>query len=232
MKLKIHQGKKAIWLAEQCKMGNVEAMKGMSTLFRSRCSKSLAGLLDQYEADPVEENEAAISRYIKEHFHEENTARAYMMWLVRAALYGDAETEQKLGKWKYYKENAFLPYDMLAGRDRSYKRVWSSTFLSDVGFIDVPVHHEDCCIRYDREQRYFELMYVRDYEPPDDDGFGAEWEYDSYYFDEYFCRLSVNNESGLPEAIEEMDRKRMQYWENCRQWGFRRKKRRAIDEEK
>lgn len=230
--MKIRQGKRAIWLAEHCKMGDVEAMKKMSSLFRSRCSRSLAGLLDQYEADPVEENAAAIRRYINEHFHEENTARAYMMWLVRAALYGDAEAEQKLESWTYYKKDAFLPYDMLSGRDRSYKRVWASTFLSDVGFIDVPAHHEDCCIRYDKERRYFELMYVRDYEPPDEDGFGAEWEYDSYYFDEYFCRLFVDNESGLPEAIEEMDRKRLQYWANSRRRVFRRKKRRTTDEGK
>lgn len=228
--MNIFQDKKAICLAEQCKMGDVEAMKGMSSLFRNRCSDSLTRLLDQYEADPVAENETAISRYIKEHFHEENTARAYMMWLVRAALYGDAGAEQKLENWTYYKENAFLPYDMLTGRDRSYKKIWASSFLSDIGFIDVPAHHEDCSIKYNKEQRYFDLMYVADYEPPDEEGFGAEWEYDNYYFDEYFCRLSVNDESEVPGAVEEMDKKRLQYRKNRKRRFFGKRKWRGFDE--
>lgn len=47
----------------------------------------------------------------------------------------------------------------------------------------------DCRLLYDVDKRIFDLLYFSDYEPPDEDGFGTEYEYDDIYFDEFFCRL-------------------------------------------
>lgn len=209
----IYADRRVVKLAGQCKMGDVGAMKEMAVFFRERCTPDLIRLLDQYEENPVKETEEAIDAHIKVHFHEENTVKAYMMWLVRAAIYGDTESEKKLEAWPFYKKRAFLPYDMLAGKTESCRNIWASSFLSKIGLIDVPAGYEDCGIQFMKEQRYFDFYYVSDYEPPDDDGFGAEWEYGHIYFDEYFCRLRVKNTREIPEAVRRMDKRRQQYRE-------------------
>lgn len=66
---------------------------------------------------------------------------------------------------------------------------WSSSSLYEIGFIDVPVDYEECKLSYNIDERYYDLRYVSFYSPPDEYGFGSEWEYDNVYFDEFFRRL-------------------------------------------
>ncbi len=207
----IYADGRIVKLAMQCKLGDVEAMKRMAVFFRQRCTPELIRLLDRYEENPVKENEDAIDAHVKMHYHEENTVKAYMMWLVRASLYGDAESERKLEAWPFYKKRSFLPYDMLSGKNGTVMNIWASSFLSKIGFIGVPGGYEDCGLQFHKEQGYFDFYYVSDYEPPDEDGFGAEWEYGHIYFDEYFCRLRVKDKSEIPEAIRKMDGRRLRY---------------------
>lgn len=63
---------------------------------------------------------------------------------------------------------------------------WNSGELYDMGFIDVPREYTDCTLRYDADKKIFMLLYVSDYEPPDEDGFGAEYDIDRICFDEFF----------------------------------------------
>lgn len=179
----------AVRLAVRCKKGNVSAMRAMAENFRSRCTPPLAALLDCYEADPVPENEEKIRDYLKNYFQEESAAKAYMMWLVRATLYGDKEVAGQLERWPFYKKFAYIPYDMMIGNGNFHIKFWSSNKLREIGFIDVPRNRKECSLSYDINGKYFSLCYVSSYEPPDETGFGAEWEYSDIYFDEFFRRL-------------------------------------------
>lgn len=194
----IYEDPSIVKLAEQCKNGDVVAMKGMSAFFRSRCKPSLAELLDQYEANPNGENEQAVQKYLNRNFHEMNIAKAYMMWMVRAALYGDEAAANQIERWPFYKWYAFIPYKMMIGKDRSWMNIWASNFLYQVGLIDFPSHYEDCGIEYDPQRKCYIFSYVSNYIPPDEEGFGAEWEYTDIYFDEFFRRLP-----GKPEYPQE-----------------------------
>ena len=117
-------------------------------------------------------------------------AKAYMMWVVRAALYGSGDAAELIEKCSLYKKLAYIPYDMFTGKSKDYISIWKSTVLYEIGFIDVPQEYEECHLSFDADKRIYDLHYLSDYEPPDEYGFGAEWEYDDIYFDEFFCRLS------------------------------------------
>lgn len=191
----IYSDEATVQLAERCKKGDVPAMRLMADFLRSRCTPLLIELMDRYEADPVQENEIAIQDYLRRNSHEERTARGYMMWLVRAALYGNAEIYEQLEQWPFYKQFAYIPYDMMTGQGSHSINLWSGSFLYEIGFIDVPTDCEECRLSYNVDERYFDLRYVSFYEPPDEYGFGAEWEYDDVYFDEFFCRLPAKPQS-------------------------------------
>lgn len=185
----IYEDHNVVQLAGRCKEGYPSAMRLMADFFRSLCTSPLLELLDRYESDPTGDNEMAIKVYLKKKYHESKNAKAYMMWLVRAALYGDGEVSAQLEKWPFYKEFAFIPYDMMMGKRNSLIMFSNSSTLREMGFIDVPAGYEDCRLRYSVEKKYFDLCYVSFYDPPDEYGFGAEWEYSDIYFDEFFCRL-------------------------------------------
>ena len=191
----IYSDEVIVQLAERCKKGDVLAMRQMAVSFRSRCTPTLIELMDRYEADPVQENEAAIRSYLRENSHEKRAAEGYVTWLVRAALYGNAETLAQLEQWPFYRQFAYIPYDMMTREGSNSINLWASRSLYEIGFIDVPADFEDCRLSYNVNERYFDLRYVSYYEPPDEYGFGAEWEYDDVYFDEFFCRLPARPQS-------------------------------------
>lgn len=210
----IYDDSKVVELAEQCKMGDIVAMMDMAEFFRNRCTDPLVKLLDQYEAEPTGENEVLIEKHLKVYYHEENTAKAYMMWLVRAALYGNDEAAQMIERWPFYKKNAFLPYNMLAGRGNFSKKLWASNFLWKIGFIDMIRDCQDCGINFHFAEKYFDFWYVDSYCPADDDGYGAEWDYASIFYDEFFCRIPTRERNKIPEELKKLERKRQQYWDD------------------
>lgn len=66
---------------------------------------------------------------------------------------------------------------------------WDSDTLHDIGFIDVSEGYTDYRLLYDSDKKIFNLFYVSDYEPTDEDGVGAEYDYGIIYFDEFLRRL-------------------------------------------
>lgn len=186
-KKSIYKDHMAVRLAKACRNGDVSAMRKMAELLRRHCEAEMKELLDQYESDPTPEHASEVRR------KRTCMGEAYMMWLVRAALYGDTEADEKLDKYPIYKELAFIPYNMMFGEEKPHITFWNSSILYDIGFIDVPKGFTDCRLLYDADKRIFNLCYVSDYEPPDEDGFGAEWTYDNICFDEFFRRLPKEN---------------------------------------
>lgn len=179
----IYDAPRVVRLAEACKNGDASAMRKMAEVLRNHCEAETKELLARYEADPTPEHASAI--------YENQTCmgKGYMMWLVRAAFYKDAKAAEKLAKCPVYKELAFIPYGMMSGEEKPRITFWNSATLYDIGFIDVPQGYTDCSLLYDPNKKIYDLCYVSDYEPPDEDGFGAEWDYDDMYFDEFFRRV-------------------------------------------
>lgn len=177
---------KKIRLAEACKNGETMAMYEMAFMMRSQCNPEEIELLKRYEAEPSQENAEKIS--IRKNLSL--MAEAYMMWMVRAALYGYTDASELLEKCPLYKRLAYIPLDMIVENTGDFISIWNSNILYNMGFIDVPRDYTDCRLTYDADKKIYDLCYVSYYEPPDEDGFGAEWEYDDIYFDEFFRRLS------------------------------------------
>lgn len=175
-------------LAEACKNGDVAAMYKMAFVMRDHCKPEEIELLERYEDESSWEH----AEKIRIQKNLSRWAKAYMMWLIRAAVYGSSAAAELLEKCPLYKKLAFIPYDMIIKRNRQCINIWSSTFLYEIGFIDVPTGYTECQLLYDTERRIYDLCYVSDYEAPDEDGFGAEWEYEDIYFDEFFRYLPIN----------------------------------------
>lgn len=172
-------------LAEACKTGDATAMYKMAFVMLSYCKPEEIELLKRYEAEPSQEHAEKIST----RKNLSQMPEAYMMWLVRAALYGSTAAAELLEKCPIYKRLAYIPYDMITQKNNQSITFWDSTTLYEIGLTDVPKGCTDCRLHYDTEKRIYDLCYVSYYEPPDEDGFGAEWDYDDIYFNEFFCRL-------------------------------------------
>lgn len=191
----IYEDPMAVQLAEACKGGDASAMRKMAELVYRHCEAQMKRLLERYEADPTPKHAASVQK------NRTLMGEAYMMWLIRADLYGDAEVGEKLDKYPIYKELAFIPHDMMLGEKAHDISFWNSGTLHDIGFIDVPDGYTDCTLRYDADKKIFKLSYVSNYLPSDEDGFGAEYEYDYIFFDEFFCILP--EEAGNYQDSEE-----------------------------
>lgn len=215
-------------LAELCKMGDMIAMTDMAYLFRERCTESLRGLFDTYELKPVKENEDLINAYLKEHSDEVRLAEAYMMWLVRAALYGNEEAALQIGRCPYYKQKSYIPYTMLSGEGDSFIKFWDSDSLWEMGLIDMERGCTDCSLSINRRGGYFDFCYVAEYEPPDEYGFGAEWDYENIYYNEFFCRIPANSKEDISRQLLVLDAERETYWKNPAHDAANRKYRRRL----
>lgn len=183
----IYRDEQTASLARRCSSGDVRSMRDMAQFFRRRCTPPLICLLDRYESEPSAEHERELEEFLRYHFHEEVTAKAYMMWLLRASFYGDPEAQDMLKPWAYYRRKALIPESVLL--ENKSAEIWTSGFLRRAGLINVPDGYDECSLRFDRETRRYTLTYLSDYEPPDEDGYGAEWEYDDLFFDEFFNRV-------------------------------------------
>lgn len=185
-------------LAPMCQIGRVRAMRKMATLFFKHCKPSLRTALKQYESNPTISNEAAIKKLLKQE-EPENNANLYMMWLIRAAFYGDKELAQKIENWPFYKTAAYLPYEMLTGEKKIHLNISHGNCLRKAGFIGIPHRLDEGGLTFDSERGIYTLIYLKDFIPWDEDGFGAEWDYGELYFDAFFRRIRVKSEEQIPK---------------------------------
>ena len=196
-------------LAELCKLGDIVAMYDMAQFFYNLCNEEEQELIKNYEMNPCDTTEnklrEAMNYSKKDKFEPENNRLGYyMMWLVRAAMYGNEKAIELTEKCSCYKRKASIPYDFNFGK-------WStmdfsiSNFLSDGGFSDVPPAEHDCTL--ERYGKTYELTYLSYYDSADSDGYGSESEYDKVYYDEFFMKLNSGHE-------KENEKIREEYWKN------------------
>ena len=199
-------------MAELCKMGDIIAMIDMAHFFKDRCTEPLRNLLDAYESEPAGENEIRLMEYLR---YGGGPARAYMMWLVRAALYGNEEAQLLIDRCPYYKKKAFIPYNMLTGEGYPFIKFWGSDTLWEMGLVDMKRGYTDCSLRFDAKRGYFVFEYVSDYDPPDETGFGAEWDYENVYYNEFFCHIPTKSIDEIPKHLLILEKDREAYWQDA-----------------
>ena len=185
-------------LAPMCQMGSTSAMRNMARLFLKQCTPPLKMALAQYEDDPTISNETAIKNLLKQE-GPENSASLYMMWLIRAAFYGDKELAQKIENWPFYKTEAYLPYAMLTGEKKIHLNISHGNCLRKAGFIGIPHRLDKGGLTFDSERGVYTIVYLKGFIPWDEDGFGAEWDYGELYFDAFFRRIRVKSEDQIPK---------------------------------
>lgn len=220
----IYENRKIKKLADSCKMGDIVAMRDMAYFFRNCCEQSLQELLDLYESNPVQQNEEVIENYLETHAYESRKVTAYMMWLVRAAFYGNENINLLIGNCPYYQRKAHFPYSFYTNEALQSVEIWVS---QDIGLIDM-IKGEDNggYLTVCREKGCYKVHYLDSYEPPDETGFGAEWEYDDAYYDEFFCRIPTGDKAEISQKMPILEQERKAYWENPKNHASERKYRR------
>lgn len=210
----IYKEPKAARLAEQCKMGDTAAMLELAYFFRNRCTGPLQERLDKYEADPAREPTYWIGGLMSNNCSDKEAAGAYMMWLLRAAIYGNETAERMIERCPYYKKEAYIPW-----RIYTEKPNWNNCVnmaVSDElwrrGIMDMARKEKGCSLEFRREKGIFIFSYEDGYFPPDEEGFGAEWDYAEIYFDEFFSRIPAKGYWEIQEGLEALDRDREAYW--------------------
>ena len=194
-------------------MGDASAMYGMACLILKNLPSEPRDLILAYESDPSNETQSALWTYMDSHRTSYET-NYYMMWMIRAALYGNEKAAAVLEKCFIYKTLAFIPYKLYV-YDRASEPFWSSEMFYDAGFCDIIRKKEDCGLVIHKKLGYIEFYYVSYYEPPDEDGFGSETEYESVYYDEFFRRLPLRSNATADEilrALKKADVEREAYW--------------------
>lgn len=205
--------KKFISLAKRCAMGDIEAMYGLAEWFRYGFTRELKGLADAYEKTPDSSHLEELKEYLYGKPDEVKISlKAYMMWMVRAALYGHKEAGSIVERCAYYRDEAYLPLKVfLPGKNECIKYLSSKT-LYNLGFLDFDFNKTGCRLISLNEWGYYIFLYVSYYDPADDDGFGMEMEYDEIYFDEFFNRIPVEKESGIESELAKLRQAREKYW--------------------
>lgn len=122
------------------------------------------------------------------------------MWLVRAVLYGNEEAREILRLNPERASNTFLPIKNFIPGERMlwFSGAYSGAALTEIGFVDLPDLHGEYVLAGLSTERVVVLGIETGYDPPDEDGFGAETYYDYYVYDEFFNRVSNQRFSDNP----------------------------------
>lgn len=201
-------------LFELCKMGDISAMFDMALYMLDKCNETDKRALCRYEEAPERLGEEYISDYLNKYCVDCDTVSQYMMWIIRAAIYGNEKAKEIMDKCPYYKEFACIPYKFYEDEEGK-QNIWSSNSLRYGGICDIPKKREDCDLEFDKKLGHIRFCYVSHYESPDDDGYGMEMDYDFIYYDEFFAELDINSESSREERIKALlknEKAREAYW--------------------
>lgn len=151
----------------------------------------LAGVCARGDADAMLE----LSEYFSQ---KEPNEKAAVMWLVRAAMYGNTMAQEKLQdeikQDRYFLEKSLIPCEnFIPGkRPNWHSGSYSGEMLNAAGFMSFQQNGYYTIAGLDKNRATL-IWKETGYEPPDEDGYGAETYYDMYYMDEFFQPIS-----GLP----------------------------------
>lgn len=169
--------------AEECRMGDPDAMLKMHTYLRERLSDKCKDIERQciLNKDP-----RALIKYIVENRDDRNFLLGANMWLLRAAICKDPEAKKIADSDPYHEKFSLINSD---------GRVRGTRYLIDIGLtgaefkeigIDGFAASKEYSLRHRNERGYYMASSYAGYDGPDSTGFGMEEEYDFIFFDEFF----------------------------------------------
>lgn len=130
-----------------------------------------------------------LSEYLHIRMPEETSA--VNMWLLRAAIYGNVEAQERVREAvkqnNRFLETSLIPYGHFIP-DRHVNRHigdYSGQYLNAVGLLAFQPKESYYIAGIDNHRAML-IWREADYEPADADGFGAETYYDMFYLDEFF----------------------------------------------
>lgn len=213
-------------LAEQCRMGDMEAMFEMALWHREYCKQEERQVLSAYEEQPEDaETQKAVVEAVRCRIGY--SIKYYSLWLVRSALYGNWKGQKALERYGIYRELSLIPEWMMAPLDsltdeERQKRKRHGALdvagweLRRAGFTDVPDQEFECWLDPLDGNGVYQFLYLSDYIPADESGFGREDEYEAVYLDEFFNFIGLETENQKPEALTKklhaLEAKRERYW--------------------
>ena len=211
--------------AEECRMGDADAMLKMHMYLRERLSERCIEL----ERQSVLSGNFAI---LKDHIINNRDDFVFLlganMWAVRAALHGSTEAKDLVERNPHYEEFSLI---------NSCGHLWQNRSLTDpelkgsefkqIGIADLPADKKYSFYSQNGYGYYTAEAYVG-YDGPDETGFGMENEYDFIYLDDFFnvccvitswSYLDIGNNAKM--IYEEADKaraaaaaQREAYWSN------------------
>ncbi|MDE7270129.1 MAG: hypothetical protein K2N81_06605 [Acetatifactor sp.] len=116
------------------------------------------------------------------------------MWLLRAAIYGDRTAQEivldKIRQNPGFLNNTLIPYENFLPNKRSHwhSGLYSGRLLNMLGLLTFQPE-ESYLLAGISDQRTLLVYQEVDYDPPDEDGFGAETYYHMFFLDEFFQPL-------------------------------------------
>lgn len=134
-----------------------------------------------------------LSKYLRETMPDYK--KGADMWLLRAAIYGNSVAQERvleeLKKNPDFLEKSMIPYEnFLPGRRESWHSgCYPGHLLNAVGFMAFQPG-ENYLLAGINESRTMLVWQEDDYDPADEDGFGAETYYNMFYLDEFFQPLT------------------------------------------
>lgn len=215
-------------LSQRCKMGDTSAMLELARSYKDRCGPELQELLDAYERQPDQDRRQRLRTRMTRNSDSVLHAEAYIMWLLRAARFGDERAQEQIDRLPEYAAYGakarsgyhqafprYLPFRSLLGhfcKDSEYP-AWGGCIRA-AGFPDVPDVKSGAgsTIVFWPSPGIYIFSCETDYIPADECGFGAESERASFWFDEFFCPIADQDPEKLPAQLEQLDRAREEYW--------------------
>lgn len=131
----------------------------------------------------------ALSEYLHARIPEEISA--INMWLLRAAIYGNVEAQKRVREAikqnPRFLEMSLIPYEHFIPDRHVNWHIgdYSGQHLNTAGLLAFQPKESYYIAGIDNHRAML-IWREADYEPADEDGFGAETYYDMFYLDEFF----------------------------------------------
>lgn len=173
-------------LTERAGFGDIHAMFLLGKWFRDRLSDTYLKLEAEWEETP-DEIQKKFSDYTTKNKDDALNASAGTMWLIRAAVYGNAQAAELVSKHEHWNRISLLPETFFYPGTKLQLRI-SGEKLRHAGLLDFTENQSYNMESMD-ENGVFRAKTDAGYDGPDADGYGMEEFYNFYHFDEFFHNI-------------------------------------------
>lgn len=176
-------------------------------------SKELQLLLDKCGSGDAAAM-ASFAAHIKQHHPKAD--QWVNMWIVRAAIYGDISSQEvvmrRIKEQPTFLRSLPIPWEnFIPGKRESWHSgTYPGKILNEVGFLAFQPNGMYLLAGLN-EDRFMIIWEEDDYDPPDEDGFGAEEYYNMFCLDEFYQPIS-----GVP-VVKSVSTRDIRYVSSCKE---------------